>query len=170
MDLEKAFYAIQEQEREAERAYNQEYERMKQDAIRKLNLFMATLHITKNWDELRQARVKAFQLMTDEKERKAVAGTNAPFPLGTKLKFVKRTGRYSETTKFGVVEAVTRETVLPETITNARYSYLKPNIGDFIVRLLKADGTLSKNIDKIHGGWLPLDETIERKKAAPLVL
>jgi hypothetical protein len=168
MNLEKAFFAIQDQLREAELEYTKTQLGLRQQVDRNINLFMATLDITKTVADLREAHVKAGKLMIEEKERKASAGENAPYPIGTKMhrtKSIRRAGRYrgDETTIYGVIEGVTRETVFPDTMGHR--SWRKPSIGSFIIRLLKADGTPSKNFDTIGGYWSPVDETIKRVAA-----
>jgi hypothetical protein len=165
MDLEKAFFAIQDQLRIAEMEYTKTQLGLRQEVERNINRFMATLDITKTVADLREAHVKAGKLMIEEKERKAQAGENAPYPIGTKMKctkLVRRHGRYrgDETTIYGVVEGVTRDTVLP--MTMGCRSWRKPAIGSYIVRILKADGTPGKNFEELYDRWTPMDETIQR--------
>lgn len=100
-----------------------------------------------------------------EKDRIAKTGEGAPFPLGTKLcKWEnKETSRFSrkyawEKVADGVMEAFTTESDGP---ANLRYG--AANVGDFVVRVLKKDGTPGARYERIgdtwRGKWLPIGQT-----------
>lgn len=102
----------------------------------------------------------AEKALVEEIERLAVKGNDAPWPIGTKLMRIVNKGRYSwseKKTEYGILEAVTRNTVLPD---NLGY-WNKPSIGSYIVRMLKTDGTLSKKISSVTYSWVAVDPAIQ---------
>jgi len=110
------------------------------------------------WKELTEIE----SALTAEKERIALEGANSLYPLGTKVTRMKRVGRSylsKEEPIYGVVEAVTRETVIPENLA----SYSRPSVGSFIVRLLKGDGTPSKKFENLYDHWKPVDPTVQKR-------
>ena len=170
MNYETVFYKAEEEFRVARREFDNALSKMKEDAERKIRLFLATTDLSKNVRDTMLAANEAERLMLEQKEKAALNGTHAPFPLGTKLKRIKRDGHYNEKTVFGVVEAVTRETVLPDSVAYSRHSWRKPSIGSFIVRILKNDGSPSKNFENVYESWEPIDASIERRKPEPIRL
>lgn len=95
-------------------------------------------------------------------ERRGLSGADAPYPLGTKLYEWDRPGRgkpFTLTGRCAVVEVVTRKSQyhFPE---NAKWGL--PNLGRCFARILKKDGTLSKQFIRecdfaaLH--WLPEGE------------
>lgn len=100
----------------------------------------------------------------EERERVALTGANAPYPLGTKLYKWELipTDRWSRTSEWkvtatGVMEAITRASEHPGNAAD----YSRAKIGQFVVRLYKKDGTLGARYDteiKKHWsseGWYP---------------
>lgn len=127
-----------------------------EEATRKITLFFDSVY-SADLKKLETAVQIASNKCDTEFERLALEENAGAFPLGTKLKLVQKkkwplTG-FEET--LGVYEAVTRNTILP----NNMPKYCKPEVGTFIIRLLKADGkTLGKRIETHTFGWIPVDE------------
>lgn len=97
-------------------------------------------------------------------EVSALAGEGCPVPIGTKLVKWESTNRYErgklEAIAFGVVEAVTSQTVHPSNAAD----YSKADIGTFIIRMLKKDGTTGSKYERFQSfhksnriprGWYP---------------
>jgi len=104
---------------------------------------------------LHEAFVAASAATTAERERIALTGEGGKWPIGTKLvKWETRrwTNIYDPKEK-GIYEAATVGMVHPKNISS--YSMAKP--GEFVVRILNADGTPSKRYDSHsdHWGWYP---------------
>ena len=135
-----------------------------EEAKRKIELFyngMYEAEVKRLWTEARTAN----EACEAETVANAKANKGAPWPVGTKLLQVHNRGRYNERTEYGILEVYTHDSVCQD---NIRYG--KPHIGAFVVRLLKADGTPSKKIDKIdthHGYWTPIDPTIQHLPQEP---
>jgi hypothetical protein len=149
-DLERALNKADSDESTIKAIVSDERYGMKCDAERRIQLFLDTKY-GKRLRELREVASAAQQRLTEEKERVALSGKNAPFPIGSKVVSI-RSGRYAsdpKTSLYGIVEAVTRETILPD--NQGRWNH--PNIGSFVVRLLKADGTPSKKVEEIGSEW-----------------
>lgn len=95
-----------------------------------------------------QEAIAAHQKAVDEY---ALTGEGCPVPLGTKLAHweSKRYQQGSEITEYGIVEAVTSQTEHPS--NSASYSRAEP--GQFIVRILKKDGTIGIKYDRFGFTW-----------------
>jgi len=149
------------------RAVKNEHDRLVEQAIsdakRKIWKFYTSIYgadlnrLNANLQTLEQA-------LLEEKERLALAGSNAPYPVGTRMKkLISGKYRWSEKkTVFGVLEAVTRETVIPDNLA----SYSRPTIGSYVIRILKADGTPSKKIEQSWYGWVSEDPALQEKVEA----
>lgn len=105
----------------------------------------------------------------------ADAKAKLPYPVGTILIgwSDKNSGWYSKTPNYqivakGIFEIVTADTEHPATTT-----YSRPSIGEYIVRLLKADGTPSKKYQRFSHysslKWLPEGKNPNGKKAKMIV-
>ena len=85
-------------------------------------------------------------------EAKSAAGAGAPVPIGTKLfqwaepNSYRRSVPKKLTGLVGVVEVWTRTSQSPDGTRN----YSLPNPGDFIIRILKKDGTPGKKFIRYH--------------------
>ena len=101
---------------------------------------------------LHEARYAAEQIMLAAKEKAALKGDGAPWPVGTRLqKWAKRSrweSEYHPLEEFGVLEAVTRELKFAEN----RSGYSIPAVGTYIIRLEKKDGTLGLKF-VVPGRW-----------------
>lgn len=109
-------------------------------------------------ETIRSRVVAAISNLTSAKESQAMSGDGAPYPLGTQLVEWKRPSTYGPapmklTGRKGVVEAITRESEHPNNRSCSR-----AEIGDFVIRVLKNDGTRSKQYETFVGyrsQWLP---------------
>lgn len=102
---------------------------------------------------------KAFD---EERSRLAKEKPGHPYPLGTVMCEWEYESKWSrkmaKTGKEGIFEIVTNETQFPKNI-----EYRK-EIGSYIVRILKKDGTPSLRIDTGWSWWKPKDESIKMKE------
>ena len=150
-DLEVAFFAAKDVARTLQTQYDSLVSDMKRDAEHKILLFADAL-LSKELAAAHAAKRAAQSSLTGERERLALVGVNAPFPIGTKLQ--KTTGgTYNKKTVYGILEAVTSSTVFPDNIAD----YRRPHIGTFLVRLLKQDGSPSLRIDSSLWWWTRID-------------
>lgn len=101
-------------------------------------------------------RAHAARVALDEAlEARALTGEGAPYPLGTKLYEWERkkwAREWALTGRVGVMEGFTRQSEQPDSLQHGR-----ARIGDYVVRVLKKDGTPSKlYINRFHWrNWLP---------------
>jgi hypothetical protein len=105
---------------------------------------------------------EAKKLLDEERSRIAKASQDHPYPLGT-LMYEYNVGKLDrkkfKTGKEGIFEIVTNETQFP-----ANIAYRK-EIGKYIVRVLKKDGTPGLKIEtnwELY--WEPKDESIKRRE------
>lgn len=108
---------------------------------------------------VREARFAASQAVLEAREAAALRGEGAPLPLGTRVcKWVTPYARWSsrplgpdELKATGVIEAITRESEHP-----ANLEYGRADVGQFVIRLHKKDGTLGARYEKLSfNGELP---------------
>lgn len=106
---------------------------------------------------LSTARRDAKEAWEAERERIALEEGTGPYPVGTVLCEWDKKGRLGEdksirvlTGRKGIVEVVTRNFVMPDNL-----SYGKPDIGQYAIRLLKKDGTPSKQFFTFRGRFTP---------------
>ncbi len=98
--------------------------------------------------------------LSEEKERIALTGDGAPYPLGTRLvqwEWPRWGGKPAPTKHMGIVDAITSKSEHP---ANVRYG--RAQIGQYVVRLIKKDGTTSSKYhlwrDYMKNSWLPEGE------------
>lgn len=100
-------------------------------------------------EDIREKReaVKELQALHDDlASQLAQSAHDAPYPLGTRMIETKTPsfsirGKSVPTGRVGIVEPVTKDTIHPDNLG----SYTRADIGSYIVRILKKDGTPSKN-------------------------
>ena len=149
-DLEKRLEQADSELRTATNLYHSKRTEMVYDAERKIKLFLDSIYGSEI-DELNTRKWAADAALKSERERLALAGVNAPYPIGTKLQ--KDIGRrYDRKLVYGVVEAVTRETQWQDNLSR----WNRPRIGAFVVRFLKTNGEPSVKIDTYIAGWEPV--------------
>lgn len=101
-------------------------------------------------EDAHQRSVQARLALEEARIERAEAFTDAPYPRGTK--FVKwclssyPRRWYPDKDTAGVLEPVNHDTVHPD----GRNRLAEP--GDYIIRVLKKDGTVSKRYERIHRG------------------
>jgi hypothetical protein len=136
------------------------------DAERNVNLFFDALD-RKELSGLRAVAEAAEADLMAELERIAQEGTDAPWPLGTKMFKGVQSHRHGPiTTVYGIVEAITRTSIHPKT------GPFKAQVGQFVVRYLNADDSVAKRYDTSFRDWKPIDSTVERNEKffAPKVI
>lgn len=100
----------------------------------------------------------AEKALDNEKDRLARLGKGGKYPVGTKLVRKKPTYKWSSTLvdRFGVYECVTTDSQFPVPRSGRRYRDDRPELGSYVVRLLKKDGSPSLNFYKCNlDGSLP---------------
>jgi hypothetical protein len=137
------------------------YRAAMQDAEAKIRLYVKVLFLTRQQNAEQEYEQALAELHT-EQERMALLGEGAPYPLGTKMVGQRQKSRFDPaTTVYGVVEAITRDSVHDE----KRQQYRKAPIGDFVVRHLLATGKPAKTYDTSFHEWKPVDSTVQRNEA-----
>ncbi len=153
-------------------ARKNQFDSMLRDAEKKINSFLDLFYATP-LPLLRESATAAYNALLAERERLALNGVGAPYPLGTTLKKTRHTGGTwgrAEKIQHGLLEAVTQKTKWQDNLG----SWQRPQVGDYIVRYLKSDGAPSIRIDPSPSfsswDWTPVDPAVQPYKHSKLVL
>ena len=100
--------------------------------------------------EAERAASDAAKALTEVAELVALTGDGCSVPLGSRLVRWERAyaGGPKKPTKTGIVEAITRNSLHPAKSSG----YSRANVGEFVIRILKQDGTPGAKYVKM-GGW-----------------
>jgi len=112
---------------------------------------------------LKTAWLEANKAVEDELIRLASDGSRHKYAIGTKLrKFAPSSSRTAQKELVGVLEVVTRDTKFPDNTPG----WERPDVGQFIVRLCKQDGTLGKRFEtwRDNSSWKPVEMQSEATK------
>lgn len=159
------FVKLEKAEEEAEKAVR-ELKSNRSNSIEDA-VAVARCRAAEEWDDSHGAELaRATEILHTAREARIAAeealglsGKNAPYPLGTELMEWKsssygfRSNPHRLTGRRGVVEAITRESQHPAT-----KKYDRASIGEFVIRIVKKDGSKSKDygkFDKWKAVWLP---------------
>lgn len=143
----------------AERAYSEARDKFNEE--RRLLIAAATERIDDDLEEKSESlaqllalRREAIERFNQAVEQEAMSGEGAPYPLGTKLYQWHRPGRgwdRRSLVRSGLVGIMSVWTRMSEYPSNVKYRI--PSSGNFYVRILKADGTESKQFSGSVEGW-----------------
>jgi hypothetical protein len=152
-ELQNAVYAASEARRKLESDRSSERYKAINEFERKLDADVLGPKYDEPLRLARQTENEARRALTAEKDRVALASVGeAPFPLGTRFIEWKKIGhgRYQSLGKatVAVLEVFTSASVAP-----SNQSYGKANIGDYVLRVLKKDGTPSARYIKPSRDW-----------------
>lgn len=133
-------------------AWNGEYRELMQIEETRISALMAAKYAARR-DSAQKIAGAALALYTEALESQAKTGLGCPLPIGSKVIEWTPISRYGggpkAATNTGIVEAITRESIHP---ANAA-SYSRAKVGDFVIRLLKKDGSIGSKYCRMSIDW-----------------
>lgn len=162
VSIEQLEAALEEAERDyytLESERNSKRNKLLSEAEGKINSAI-NAEYSERQDSLRAALRSAKDAVNAAREARALSGAGAPYPLGTKLFEWENQDRWNRkmvpTGKIGLIEAITSTSEHSGTDSVWR----RADIGSYVIRILKKDGTPSKHYIKCtsweaKNRWLP---------------